>query len=284
MIREQNVQAPAGQIGQPPSAPGQSFQYSLRVQGRLVTPEEFANIIVGSKPDGSFVRLRDIGRVELGAATYNYATQLDGQPAVVMAIYLAPGANALETAELVKAQLGKIRGGFPIGLDLKIMYDTSEFVNASIEEVIHTFVEALILVLIVVFLFLQSWRATLIPMLAVPVSLVATFAAYRGARLQHQHAVAVRDGARDRHRRRRRDRRRRGRRAQHAGASSCRRRRRRARRWTRCQGPVVAIALVLAAVFVPMAFIPGVTGQLYKQFALTVAVSTMFSALVALDA
>ena len=177
-IREQNVQAPAGQIGQPPSAPGQNFQYSLRVRGRLVDASEFADIIVGSKPDGSFVRLRDIGRVELGARDYNFTGQLDGHPSAVMAIFLVPGANALETAELVKAQLAQIEAGFPKGLALQIMYDTSEFVKASIEEVIHTFVEALILVLIVVFLFLQSWRATLIPMLAVPVSLVATFAAF----------------------------------------------------------------------------------------------------------
>jgi multidrug efflux pump len=281
VIREQNVQAPAGQIGQPPSAPGQSFQYSLRVQGRLVTPEEFANIIVGSKPDGSFVRLRDIGRVELGARTYDYATELEGRPAVVLAIYLVPGANALETAELARAELGRIRGGFPVGLDLKILYDTSEFVKASIEEVIHTFVEALILVLIVVFLFLQSWRATLIPMLAVPVSLVATFAAYQvlgfsintlslfgmvlAIGIVVDDAIVVVEAAEHN---------------MQAFKLSAKEATRKA--MDEVSGPVVAIALVLAAVFVPMAFIPGVTGQLYKQFALTVAVSTMFSALVAL--
>ena len=280
-IREQNVQAPAGQIGQPPSASGQSFQYSLRVRGRLVDASEFASIIVGSKPDGSFVRLRDIARVELGARDYNFTGQLDGHPSAVMAIFLVPGANALETAELVKAQIAQIEAGFPKGLALQILYDTSEFVKASIEEVVHTFVEALILVLIVVFLFLQSWRATLIPMLAVPVSLVATFAAFEFLgfsintlslfgmvlaigivvddaivvveAVEHNmqtHRLAPREATR--------------------------------KSMDEVQGPVVAIALVLAAVFIPMAFIPGVTGQLYKQFAITVAVSTMFSALVAL--
>ncbi|HEX9772870.1 MAG TPA: multidrug efflux RND transporter permease subunit [Steroidobacteraceae bacterium] len=281
VIREQNVQAPAGQIGQPPSAPGQSFQYSLRVRGRLVTPEEFSNIIVGSKPDGSFVRLRDIGRVELGARTYNFATELDGKPAGVMAIYLVPGANALETATLVKAKLENIRRGFPLGLDLKIMYDTSEFVQKSIEEVVRTFVEALILVLIVVFLFLQSWRATLIPMLAVPVSLVATFAAYQvlgfsintlslfgmvlAIGIVVDDAIVVVEAVEHN---------------MEAFKLSAKEATRKA--MDEVSGPVIAIALVLSAVFIPMAFIPGVTGQLYKQFALTVAVSTMLSALVAL--
>ena len=280
-IREQNVQAPAGQIGQPPSAPGQSFQYSLRVRGRLVDADEFAAIIVGSKPDGSFVRLRDIARVELGARDYNFNGELDGHPSAVMAISLVPGANALETAALVKAQLAQIEAGFPKGLGLQMIFDSSEFVKASIEEVLRTFVEALILVLIVVFLFLQSWRATLIPMLAVPVSLVATFAAFEFLgfsintlslfgmvlaigivvddaivvveAVEHNmqvHGLSPRDATR--------------------------------KSMDEVQGPVIAIALVLAAVFIPMAFIPGVTGQLYKQFAVTVAVSTMFSALVAL--
>jgi multidrug efflux pump len=281
VIREQNVQAPAGQIGQPPSAPGQSFQYSVRVKGRLVTVEEFGDIIVGSKPDGSFIRLRDVGRIELGARDYNFYTELEGHPATMMALSLVPGANALETAKLVHAELDRIRAAFPLGLELKVMYDSSEFVKASIEEVVRTFVEALILVLIVVFLFLQSWRATLIPMLAVPVSLVATFAAYQflgfsvntlslfgmvlAIGIVVDDAIVVVEAVEHN--------------MQSRGMS--------AREATRLamdnvQGPVVAIALILAAVFVPMAFIPGVTGQLYKQFAITVAVSTMFSALVAL--
>ena len=280
-IREQNVQAPAGQIGQPPSAPGQSFQYSLRVRGRLVDASEFANIIVGSKPDGSFIRLRDIGRVELGARDYNFTGELDGHPSAVMAISLVPGANALETAQLVKAQLARIEAGFPKGLALQILYDSSDFVKASIKEVVHTFIEALILVLIVVFLFLQSWRATLIPMLAVPVSLVATFAAFEilgfsvntlslfgmvlAIGIVVDDAIVVVEAV-----------------EQNMQTHGLTPREATRKSMDEVQGPVVAIALVLAAVFVPMAFIPGVTGQLYKQFAITVAVSTMFSALVAL--
>jgi multidrug efflux pump len=281
VIREQNVQAPAGQIGQPPSAAGQSFQYSVRVRGRLVDAEEFAAIIVGSKPDGSFIRLRDIGRVELGARDYNYYTELEGKPAVMMALSLVPGANALETAKLVHAELERIRAQFPIGLELKVMYDTSEFVKASIEEVLQTFVEALVLVLIVVFLFLQSWRATLIPMLAVPVSLVATFAAFEllgfsintlslfgmvlAIGIVVDDAIVVVEAV-----------------EQNMQAHGLSPQEATRRAMDEVQGPVVAIALILAAVFVPMAFIPGVTGQLYKQFAVTVAISTMFSALVAL--
>jgi multidrug efflux pump len=281
VVREQNVQTPAGQIGQPPSAPDQSFQYSLRVQGRLVTVEEFSNIIVGSKPDGSFIRLRDVARVELGARSYDFASDLDGKPAVTAAIALAPGANALETANLLKAEFARLERSFPVGLDLKVMYDSSEFVSASIEEVVHTFIEALVLVLIVVFLFLQSWRATLIPMLAVPVSLIATFAAYQllgfsintlslfgmvlAIGIVVDDAIVVVEAVEHN---------------MQQFKLSAKEATRKA--MDEVSGPVVAIALVLSAVFVPMAFIPGVTGQLYKQFALTVAVSTMFSALVAL--
>ncbi|HMN44001.1 MAG TPA: multidrug efflux RND transporter permease subunit [Povalibacter sp.] len=280
-IQEQNVQAPAGQVGQPPADANQSFQYSLRVRGRLVDPEEFADIIVGSRPDGSFIRVRDVGRVELGGRDYNYRTRYEGMPAAMMAISLAPGANAMETAKLIKEQLATLKLAFPAGLDYRIMYDSSDFVTASINEVVHTFIEALILVLIVVYLFLQSWRATLIPMLAVPVSLVATFAAYQllgfsintlslfglvlAIGIVVDDAIVVVEAVEQN---------------MHAHKLSPRDATRKA--MDEVQGPVIAIALVLSAVFVPMAFIPGVTGLLYKQFALTVAVSTLFSAVVAL--
>ncbi len=280
-IQEQNVQAPAGQVGQPPADKDQSFQYSLRVRGRLVEPEEFADIIVGSRPDGSFIRVRDVGRVELGGKDYNYRTRYQGQPASMMAISLAPGANAMETARLVKEQLELLKSAFPAGLSYRIMYDSSDFVTASIQEVIHTFVEALILVLVVVYLFLQSWRATLIPMLAVPVSLVATFAAYQvlgfsintlslfgmvlAIGIVVDDAIVVVEAVEQN---------------MHAHKLTPPEATRKAMQ--EVQGPVIAIALVLAAVFVPMAFIPGVTGQLYKQFALTIAVATLFSAVVAL--
>ena len=279
-IREQNLQVPAGQVGQPPATRGQSFQYSLRVQGRLIEVDEFADVIVGSKPDGSFIRIRDIGRVELGARSYSNVSQLDGKPAAAISIALVPGANALETAHLVKAELARLATAFPKGLDYRIVYDSSAFVEASVEEVVKTFFEALLLVLIVVFLFLQNWRTTLIPMLAVPVSLVATFAAFQllgfsintlslfgmvlAIGIVVDDAIVVVEAVEHNMR-------------QGLGVRDAT-----IKAMDEVQGPVIAIALILAAVFVPMGFIPGVTGQLYKQFAVTVAVSTMFSALVAL--
>jgi len=279
-IREQNVQVPAGQVGQPPATRGQSFQYSLRVKGRLEQVDEFADIIVGSKSDGSFVRIRDIGRVELGARSYSNISTLNGSPAAAVSIALVPGANALETARLLKAELARTARSFPRGLDYRIVYDSSEFVIASVEEVIQTFVEALLLVVIVVFLFLQNWRTTLIPMLAVPVSLVATFAAFQllgfsintlslfgmvlAIGIVVDDAIVVVEAV------------------EHNMGTGLAVRDATIKAMNEVQGPVVAIALILAAVFVPMGFIPGVTGQLYKQFAVTVAVSTGFSALVAL--
>jgi multidrug efflux pump len=280
-VRAQNVQAAVGKVGTPPASSDTGLQYSLSIQGRLVDEKQFEEIVVRNEPDGSFIRLKDIARVELGANSYSQTAEYNGKPSAALGITLSPGANALETADLVKAELVRLQAAFPEDLDYRIVYDTSEFVKASVEEVLHTFVEALILVLVVVFLFLQSWRATLIPMLAVPVSLIATFIVYQllgfsintlslfgmvlaigivvddaivvVEAVEHKmHALHL--GARE---------------ATHAAMKEV-------------SGPVVAIALVLAAVFVPMAFVPGVTGQLYKQFALTVAVSTMFSALVAL--
>ena len=279
-IREQNVQVPAGQVGQPPATRGQSFQYSLRVKGRLIKAEEFGDIIIGSKPDGSFIRIKDIGRVELGAKSYSNVSTIDGQPAALVSVSLVPGANALETAGLLKAQIARLAGQFPKGMDYKIVYDTSAFVEASVEEVIHTFFEALLLVLVVVFLFLQNWRTTVIPMLAVPVSLVATFAAFQllgftintlslfgmvlAIGIVVDDAIVVVEAV------------------EHKMGTGLGVRDATIEAMNEVQGPVVAIALILSAVFIPMGFIPGVTGQLYKQFAITVAVSTMFSALVAL--
>ncbi len=279
-IREQNVQVPAGQVGQPPATRGQSFQYSLRVKGRLIKAEEFGDIIIGSKPDGSFIRIKDIGRVELGAKSYSNVSTIDGQPAALVSVSLVPGANALETAGLLKAQIARLAGQFPKGMDYKIVYDTSAFVEASVEEVIHTLFEALLLVLVVGFLFLQNWRTTVIPMLAVPVSLVATFAAFQllgftintlslfgmvlAIGIVVDDAIVVVEAV------------------EHKMGTGLGVRDATIEAMNEVQGPVVAIALILAAVFIPMGFIPGVTGQLYKQFAITVAVSTMFSALVAL--
>jgi multidrug efflux pump len=279
-IREQNVQVPAGQVGQPPASRGQSFQYSLRVKGRLAQSAEFADIIVGSKPDGSFIRVKDIATVELGARTYSNVSTFNGNSAAAISVSLVPGANALETAALLKAKLDELAAAFPQDLDYSIVYDTSAFVEASVEAVIHTFIEALVLVLIVVFLFLQNWRTTLIPMLAVPVSLVATFAAFQllgftintlslfgmvlAIGIVVDDAIVVVEAV------------------EHNMRTGLKVREATIKAMDEVQGPVIAIALILAAVFVPMGFIPGVTGQLYKQFAVTVAVSTGFSALVAL--
>ena len=180
-IREQNVQVPAGQVGQPPATRGQSFQYSLRVQGRLGRRRPSSqNIIVGSKPDGSFIRLRDIGRVELGARELQQrldSSTASRRPPSRSRWCRAQTRSRPRTSS--RRELARLAASFPKGLDYRIVYDTSEFVKASVEEVVQTFVEALLLVLIVVFLFLQSWRTTLIPMLAVPVSLIATFAAFQ---------------------------------------------------------------------------------------------------------
>ena len=279
-VREQNLQVPAGQVGQPPAARGQSFQYSLRVKGRLIEVREFEEIIVGARPDGSFIRLRDVARVELGARTYGNVADVDGKPAAVMSVALSPGANALATASLLKEKLTTLAGNFPKDVTYSITYDSSDFVKASVEEVVHTFFEALALVLIVVFLFLQNWRTTLIPMLAVPVSLVATFAAFHflgftintlslfgmvlAIGIVVDDAIVVVEAV------------------EHNIGTGLSVRDATIKAMEEVQGPVVAIALILAAVFIPMAFIPGVTGQLYKQFAVTVAVSTGFSALVAL--
>jgi multidrug efflux pump len=280
-VREQNVQAPAGQVGQPPATRGQSFQYSVRVKGRLVEVEEFRNIIVGSKPDGSFIRLGDVASVELGSQRYDFSTLLEGNPAVVLAVALSPGANAMETAGLVKAELESVESSLPAGLDVKILYDGSEFVEESIKEVTHTFIEALILVLIVVMLFLQNWRATFISMIAVPVCIIATFIFFAplgfsintlslfglvlAIGIVVDDAIVVVEAVEQN--------------MEKLGLSPLEATR---KAMDEVQGPIVATGLIVAAVFVPMAFIPGVTGQLYKQFALTLSVSVALSAVVAL--
>ena len=279
-IQEQNKQAAAGTVGAPPASSSTGLQYSLRLQGRLKDPEEFRNIIVRSRSDGSFVRMRDIARVELDEKDYGIEATYNGAESATVGIALSPGANAVATADLMHAKLDELSKQFPKGMKYDIVYDTSRFVEESIHEVVLTFRDALILVLLVVFIFLQSWRATLIPMLAVPVSLMATFIAYQAlgfsintlslfgmilaigivvddaivvveaVEQKIETGLAPKEAARE--------------------------------AMDEVSGPVIAIALVLSAVFVPMAFVPGVSGQLYKQFALTIAVSTSFSALVAL--
>ena len=281
-IQEQNAQAPAGQVGQMPVPKTQQFQYGVEVRGRLSEVSEFEEIIVRAKPDGSFVRVRDVARVELGAKDYVFQSRLNGQPAAAFSINLTPDASALETAGLINAELKSLATSFPADLSYDVVLDNTVFVKASLNEVVHTFFEALLLVLVVVFLFLQNWRATVIPMLAVPVSLVGTFAAFTllgftintltlfgmvlAIGIVVDDAIVVVEAV-EHH-------------MEHSGLNA---RDATLRAMEEVSGPVVAIALILAAVFVPVAFLGGISGVMYKQFAITVAVSTVLSAFVALS-
>ncbi|MFL5394686.1 MAG: efflux RND transporter permease subunit [Myxococcales bacterium] len=280
-VNAQNVQAPAGQVGQPPSPAGQQFQYTVQVKGRLASTEEFADIIVHANPDGSVVHVRDVARVELAAQTYTQATRLSRQQAVSIAIYQLPSANALDVARGVRAALKDLAAAFPAGVEYRIPLDTTAFVTTSIEEVAITLLIALALVFVVVYVFLQSWRATLIPAVAVPVSLVGTGAAFAAlgfsintltlfglvlaVGLVVDDAIVVVEAVQlhiDEQ----------GMSPKDAALAAMR----------EVSGPVVAVALVLTAVFLPVAFLGGITGQLYKQFALTLAVSVIISAFEAL--
>ncbi|WP_434513271.1 efflux RND transporter permease subunit [Dechloromonas sp. ARDL1] len=281
-IQEQNAQAPAGQVGQMPAPKTQQFQYGIEVRGRLAEVSEFEEVIVRAKPDGSFIRLRDIARVELGAKDYVFQARLNGRPAAAFSVNLTPDASAIETADLINAELKRLSASFPADLSYDMVLDNTVFVKASLEEVKHTFIEALVLVLVVVFLFLQNWRATVIPMLAVPVSLVGTFAAFTllgftintltlfgmvlAIGIVVDDAIVVVEAV-EHH-------------MEHSGLDA---RDATLRAMEEVSGPVVAIALILAAVFVPVAFLGGISGVMYKQFAITVAVSTGLSAFVALS-
>ncbi|HJV52335.1 MAG TPA: multidrug efflux RND transporter permease subunit [Noviherbaspirillum sp.] len=280
-ISEQNVQAPAGQVGQYPSPPNQPFQYSVNVHGRLVTAEEFGNIIVKAQPDGSFVHLRDIARVELGAKDYSIQARYNGQPTASFGVNLTPEASAVAVSKAVHAQMEQLKTAFPVDLAYQVVVDQTVFVTASLDEVVKTLVESLILVMIVVFIFLQTWRATVIPLLAVPVSLVGTLAAFiaLGFTLNTltlfgmvlaigivvDDAIVVVEAV------------------EHHIQEGLDPRAATIQAMQEVSGPVVAVALVLAAVFVPVSFLGGITGVLYRQFAVTVAVSTLLSAFVALS-
>lgn len=282
VIREQNAQVPAGQVGQYPSPTDQAFQYSVKVKGRLVTTEEFGNIIVVAKKDGSLVRIKDIARVELAGKEYRYMGTYNGRPSAIFAVNLTPDASAIETSGLIRERLKELSGSFPPDLNYRIVIDNTVFVKESLVEVVKTFFEALLLVLLVVYLFLQSWRATLIPMLAVPVSIIGTFASFiifhfsvntltlfgmvLAIGIVVDDAIVVIEAV-EHH-------------MTHEGLSA---KDATIKAMEEVSGPVIAIALILAAVFVPVAFLGGITGQLYKQFAVTVAVSVILSAFVALS-
>jgi hydrophobe/amphiphile efflux-1 (HAE1) family protein len=280
-VGTQNIQAPAGQVGQPPAPVGQQFQYTVQVKGRLTSVPEFENIIIRANPDGSFVRVKDVARVELAAQTYGSFTRLNGQPCALMGIYQLPTANALDVANGVRDAMKQLSANFPQGVSYTIPVDSTRFVTASIHEVLLTLIIAFILVFIVVYIFLESLRATLIPAIAVPVSLIGTFAAFAvlgfsintltlfgivlAVGLVVDDAIVVVEAVQ-----------------RHIDEEGISAKEASFLAMQEVSGPVIAVALVLTSVFVPVAFLGGITGQLYKQFALTLAVSVMLSAFVAL--
>ncbi|MFM2198183.1 MAG: hypothetical protein RLZZ505_1615 [Verrucomicrobiota bacterium] len=279
-IQEQNAQAPAGRIGAEPAPKGQESQYNVRAQGLLKSPEEFAEIIVRSNNDGSQVKIKDVARVELGAQTYDLRARLNKAPAGALGVYLAPGANALQTADNVKAILDEAADRFPPDMEYSITLDSTLPIKASMESIVHTLFEAIVLVLIVVFIFLQSFRATIIPMLTVPVALLGVFIAFPmlgfsvntltmfglvlAIGIVVDDAIVVVEAVQHH--------------IEH-GLSPVEATRKAMKEVT---GPIIAISLVLCAVFIPVALMGGVTGRLYQQFAITIAVSVVFSTINAL--
>jgi len=280
-VQAQNTVNPSGQVGGEPVPPGQQYTYSVISQGRLVSEAQFGDIVVRANPDGSIVRVRDVARVELGAQVYNLRGRLDGKPAAIVAVYQLPGSNAVAAAKGLRDVMERLKQRFPPGLDYVVALDTTIPVTEGISEIVHTLLEAIVLVIIVVFIFLQGWRATLIPLLAVPVSLVGTFLLFPllgfsintlslfglvlaiglvvddaivvVEAIEHhiEHGLSPKDAA--------------------------------FKAMEEVSSPVIGIAIVLSAVFVPTAFVPGITGRLYQQFAVTIAVSVIISAFNALS-
>jgi HAE1 family hydrophobic/amphiphilic exporter-1 len=279
-IQQQSVIAAAGQIGGPPAPKGTDFTYTVKTAGRLETPEEFGEVVLRSNPDGSQVRLKDVARIELGAQIYSMIGRLNGKPAAVLAIYQIPGSNALEVAGTIRKTMAELSQRFPEDLEYEISLDTTLSVTEGINEILQTLFEAVVLVLLVVFVFLQNWRATLIPLLTVPVSLVATFIVFPmlgfsintlsllglvlAIGIVVDDAIVVVEAV------------------MHHVEQGMSPKDATLQAMKEVSGPVVAIALVLSAVFVPVAFVSGITGRLYQQFAITIAISVLFSALNAL--
>ena len=280
-IRAQNVQVAAGHIGAPPSPSGQPFQYTVNTRGRLSDPEEFAGMLVKVGDEGRLVRLRDVARVELGAQAYNWSVELDGAPSVALAVYQRPGANSLAVADGVRREMERLKQAFPEGLDYAIAYDTTAFVRASVAEVVTTLFVAMALVIFTVYLFLQDIRTTFIPAVTIPVSLVGTFAVMMALGISINtlslfglvlvigivvdDAIVVVENTK--------------RILDEEGLSPKEATRKSMRQVT---GPVIATTLVLLAVFVPTAMMGGITGRLYRQFALTISTATVFSSINAL--
>src|SRR5579863_8436214 len=279
-IQTQNNVNPAGQIGGEPIPKGQQFTYTVRTQGRLVKPEEFANIILRANPDGSILHLSDVARVELGDQAYGVSARYNQAPSGVMAIYQLPGSNAVESAAAVNQRMKELSATFPPSISYSVPLDTTKAVTAGIHEILLTLFEALGLVVLVVFVFLQGWRATLIPLLAVPVSLIGTFVIFPALGfsintlslfglvlaigLVVDDAIIVVEAV------------------EHHIDEGMDPKSATEKAMQEVGGPVVAIALILAAVFIPTAAIPGITGRLYQQFAVTIAISVLISAFNAL--
>jgi HAE1 family hydrophobic/amphiphilic exporter-1 len=279
-VNSQNTVNPAGQIGGPPSLPGQEYTYTAIAQGRLISEKQFGEIVVRENTDGSVVRLKDVARIELGAQIYSLAGRLNGKPAAVLAIYQLPGSNAIDAARGVKGMMEELKKRFPQDLDYAVSLDTTLAVSRGLEETLTTLWEALLLVTIVVYIFLQGWRASLIPLLAVPVSLIGTFILFPlfgfsintlslfglvlAIGLVVDDAIVVVESV-----------------ERHIGEGLAPKDAA-LKAMQEVAGPVVAIALILAAVFVPTIFIAGITGRLYQQFALTIAISVILSAFNAL--
>ena len=275
-VQQQNVQVAAGQIGQPPVPAGQAFQYVMSTLGRLIEPMQFEQMILKKGQKDELIYMKDVSRVELGALAYDQVCTLDGRPTVALSVYQLPGSNALKCAKAVKAKMDELKLRFPDDVDYEIVYDTTPFVKESIVEVLKTLRDAVLLVALVVLVFLQNWRSTLIPLIAVPVAIVGTFAvmAALGFSLNNlslfglvlaigivvDDAIVVVEAV-ERH-------------IEHGKTP----REAAIQAMTEVSGPVVAVALVLCAVFIPCAFISGITGQFFRQFALTIAVSTVISA------
>jgi HAE1 family hydrophobic/amphiphilic exporter-1 len=279
-VQQQSTVNPSGQLGAEPAPTGKEKTYTVRAQGRLQTPEEFGQVVVRSNPDGSVVRLKDVARIDLGALNYQQFTRFNGQPGSIIAVFQTPGSNALAVADGVKKTIADLKQRFPADLDYKISLDTTLPVTEGIREIVETLVIAIVLVLLVVFLFLQNWRATLIPMIAVPVSLIGTFAVFPllgfsintlslfglvlAIGLVVDDAIVVVEAV------------------EHHIEEGMAPREATLQAMKEVSGPVISIALILASVFIPIAFVSGIQGRLNKQFAVTIAISVMISAFNAL--
>src|SRR6201991_431292 len=279
-VQQQSTVNPAGKVGAEPAPAGKEMTYTIRAQGRLQTPEEFGQIVVRENPDGSVVRLKDVARIELGAQNYQQVARFNGQPSGIIAVFQSPGSNALAVTEGVKKTMEDLKQRFPADLDYAIGLDTTRSVTEGIKEIVETLLIAIVLVIFVVFIFLQNWRATLIPMIAVPVSLIGTFAVFPllgfsiktlslfalvlAIGLVVDDAIVVVEAV------------------EHHIEEGLSPREATLKAMREVSGPVVAIALILAAVFIPIAFVSGIQGRLNKQFAVTIAISVIISAFNAL--